>query len=507
MSYPFLRHRIRLATLLLTATGLLAFQPLAPALENKDAAKKNTAPTPTTSPAVFRAPDANIAEGYALIAPMNDRRTYLVDRSGEVVHAWDSEYLPGRSAYLLEDGSLLRAARTRPETAFRRAGGLGGRLQKISWDGEILWDFWYSNDESVGHHDIEPLPNGNVLMLTWETVSAETGKKLGRDPKKMHENGLWNEVIMELKPKGTEGAEPVWRWSALDHIVQDFDKNAPDYGVVSEHPELIDLNHVIREDEDWIHFNSIDFNPELNQILLSAHAFSELWVIDRSTTTEEAKAAAGGKRGRGGDLLYRWGNPRTYGRGSKKDQKLFRQHDAQWIAKGLPGAGNILVFNNGWLRPLIEYSTVEEITAPVNSDGSYQRPKGKENAAAFGPKAPLWHYEAPDKLQFYSQRISGVQRLANGNTLICSGSSGTLFEVQKDSTQVWQFRSPFGPRRGSPVPPATGDPKGSRPSPASGTNSSSQQAAAPFGRNSVFKSPWYPADFPAFKGRLSAKAK
>ncbi len=74
--------------------------------------------------------------------------------------------------------------------------------------------------------------------------------------------------------------------------------------------------------------------------MLSPRHYSELWVIDHSTTAEEA---AGEK----GDLLYRWGNPRAYRAGTVSDQQLFWAHNTHWIAPGLPGEGNVLVFNNG----------------------------------------------------------------------------------------------------------------------------------------------------------------
>src|SRR6185312_13593635 len=106
-----------------------------------------------------------------------------------------------------------------------------------------------------------------------------------------------------------------------------------------------------RTNADWTHFNGIAYNPDLDQIMVSVWTFSEFWIIDHSTTTAEAASHKGGRSGKGGDLLYRWGNPRAYRAGTEKDQKLFRQHNAHWIPKGHPGEGNLLVFNNGSGRP------------------------------------------------------------------------------------------------------------------------------------------------------------
>jgi hypothetical protein len=142
----------------------------------------------------------------------------------------------------------------------------------------------------------------------------------------------------------------------------------------------------------------------------------------------------GGNSGKGGDLLYRWGNPQAYGSGSSTDQQLFAQHNARWVESGLPGYGHILIFNNGQGRPEGDYSSVDEIVPPVNSDGSYTFTSG----AAYGPTMPLWSYTATPPTDFYAQNISGAQRLPNGNTLICQGPDGLFFEVTASGEKVWE---------------------------------------------------------------------
>ncbi len=185
-----------------------------------------------------------------------------------------------------------------------------------------------------------------------------------------------------------------------------------------------------------MHVNSVDYNPKFDQIMISVHEFNEVWIIDHSTTTAEARSHAGGRCGKGGDLLYRWGNPRVYRSGSNADQRLFAQHRAHWIADGLPGAGHMLVFNNGNGRPDGAYSTVDEIVLPVNSQGLYE----KEEYVAFGPERANWSYSAPDPSSFFSMMISGAHRLPNGNTFICSGNQAILFEVTPAGETVWRYK-------------------------------------------------------------------
>ena len=217
---------------------------------------------------------------------------------------------------------------------------------------------------------------------------------------------------------------------------------------------------------DWLHVNSLAYDADHDQILLSTFEFSEVWVIDHGTTTAEAAGHDGGKYGRGGDLLYRWGNPRAYRAGKVKDQRLFGQHNAQWIAKGLPGEGHILVFNNGVKRTGGAYSSVDEIVPPVDDRWRYGYAAGK----AYGPDKAEWSYSAPKRIDLYAPFISGAQRLANGDTLICSGTNGTVFEVTPRGETVWKYVNPEkggfpfgGPGFGGPPPggppPFGGPPK------------------------------------------------
>jgi Arylsulfotransferase (ASST) len=207
---------------------------------------------------------------------------------------------------------------------------------------------------------------------------------------------------------------------------------------VEQHPELIDVNYE-SHDVDWNHINSIDYNAKLDQILLSSRYFSEIWVIDHSTTTAEAASHTGGRYDKGGDLLYRWGNPQTYQRGTADDQILFDQHDARWIPEGFPGAGNILVFNNGYTRKNQSFSSVDELTPPMTQNGDYLINAG----SPYGPEEKTWSYTADPPEDFYSESLSSAQRLPNGDTLICEGNSGYFFEITMNKTKVWEYQNTF----------------------------------------------------------------
>ena len=276
-------------------------------------------------------------------------------------------------------------------------------------------------------------------MIAWELKTRDEAIAAGRDTTKLTAGKLWPDHIIEVDP-ATDSI--VWEWHIWDHLVQDYDATKDNYGVVGDHPELIDLNFEDRASgnaADWIHANALDYYAQYDQIMLSAREFDEVWIIDHGTTTEEAAGHSGGRQGMGGDLLYRWGNPRTYRAGDSADQQLHHQHNPQWIKPGLPGAGNILVFDNGDSRPDSLYSAVQEFTPPVDPTGRYPMPAPGE---PYGPAGPSWQYKATPPTSFYSPTVGSAQRLPNGNTMICEGTKGRFFEVAPDTQTVWTYINP-----------------------------------------------------------------
>lgn len=386
-------------------------------------------------------PDKTISlfDGYILYTPEYSKETYVIDKNGDIVHSWESNNIQAFGVYLLDNGKMLRSSMPYINPTFL-GGGVTGCVEKFDWNGNLIWSYEYSNNKHCLHHDIEPMPNGNVLMIAWEHKTAQQAIQAGRDPDLIPSGQLWPDHIIEVKPTGPRSGEIVWEWHVWDHLIQDFDPTKDNYGVVADHPELIDVNFgYLPILGDWNHVNSIDYNEELDQILLSSRHLNEIWIIDHSTTTEEAAGHTGGNSGKGGDILYRWGNPKAYRAGTAEDQTFFAQHDANWINKGNPGEGHILVFNNGNGRPGTYYSEVNEIITPVDSQGNYNLEPG----SAYNPISPTWTYTADTPKDFYAGHLSSAQRLSNGNTLVCNGPEGKFFETTPQNTIVWQYQNPY----------------------------------------------------------------
>ena len=377
--------------------------------------------------------------GYTLMAPNKYTATYLINNQGRLVHKWsNSAYSPGNAVYLLPNGNLLRSCKVQGYIV----GGEGGRVELYSWGDTLLWYYNHNTQNYITHHDVRYLPNGNVLMIACEKKTLAQALASGFDSSKFQSEIITSgymlpDYIIEVQPTYPSGGTIVWEWHVWDHLIQDFDPTKLNYGVVANHPELVDCDGdgVQKAKLLWNHMNSINYNAKLDQIIISCRSNSEIWVIDHSTTTLQAAGHTGGRYGQGGDLLYRWGNPACYKLGTSANQKLFMQHDAEWVDSLCPGAGNMTVFNNGVGR---NYSSADQFVPPVDSLGFYYRAAG----TAFGPTSLAWTYTATPPASFYCANISGVQRLPNGNTLITGGPTGNLFEVTSGGQVVWKYINP-----------------------------------------------------------------
>lgn len=411
---------------------------------------QNTIGTISVTPDVY--------EGYTLFS--THQKAFLISNCGEVVNSWTSNYLPGNSAYLLPNGNLLRTGRLAQGTTPVTLPGNGGIVELFDWDGNIIWSFTDSSDTSRQHHDVYPLPNGNILILSATVMTQAEAIEAGRDPSLLDDGELYNERIYEIEPQGVNGpssgysANVVWEWNVKDHLIQDFDPDPmkDNFGVVADNPGKVNINFLngFDAENNWLHINAIQYDAEFDQIVISSRRLSEIWVIDHSITTTEAMGTAG-------DLLYRWGNPQAYNQGTSTDRKLFGQHTPYYIPSGLPNERKIMLFNNGLGRTPL-YSEVLMINPPVDNSGNYTYTSG----IAYGPNDTFFRFPeiAPTvDSDFYSAIVSSGRQLPNGNILICEGREGFFFEIDTNNNIVWEYASPVSNGdgtvydQGDPIPP------------------------------------------------------
>ena len=370
--------------------------------------------------------------------------TQLIDNSENVINEWIHDTALSGIAYLSSDSILYVGCKIENPNGPNR----NGRFKKMNWEGEIIWDYIIPEEICRPHHDIEIKPNGNILVLCSEVRTYEelidSGMIIEQIPNINLNRGNMD-MVVEIEPLENNIANIVWEWRFWDHLIQDVNPAYANYGLISENPQLLNINSpslsYLEEEQpagadadDWMHCNSISYNPLLDQIILSSRNRCEFYVIDQSTTTDEALSHFGGAYGKGGDFLYRWGNPQNYNRGDASDQILKGQHSVVWIPYNFPGQGNILLFNNFHTS---DYSTVLEIVPPIDQNGSYLI----DQVNAYDPNSYHWIYT----LDHLAAVRGGVWRLPNGNTIITTYEQ--LFEIGFNNSVEWVYNGILSPSR------------------------------------------------------------
>jgi len=444
--------------------------------------------------------DTNKAlNGYTLFGVGN--RTFLLDLEGRVVHTWPI----GTNPHLLDNGNIVDAAKDDPS-------GFQG-FKEVAWDGKTVWEYTEKRENYAPHHDWVRIFNKKLnapttLYIANKSISHEQAIAAGADPKKgPYEDGQMDAVV-EVDMQGNV----VWEWCFFDHVVQDLDPSKPNHvgagKTIADHPGRININMPGRPlRRDWLHCNSMDYNAELGHIVINS-VQGELYVVDHDGTfiAGDAKASIAKAASPAGDFLYRFGDPARYAQGdpprvlenwdsaTSGHKQMGGSHDAHWIRPGLPGAGHIMVFNNGqYLFQRTPGSSILEINpfldASGRDTGKYVNPpdagyrretydKDTHNQPREISKQIVWSYRSVNSHGFFSHIGSSGQRLPNGNTFICSDTEGHFFEVTSEGKLVWEYINPV--TRDGPVK-VLGD-------------------VLPM-VNSAFRAYRYPADHPAFKGR------
>jgi hypothetical protein len=365
--------------------------------------------------------------GWAtLIAPQNSTTVTLIDTNSQVIKTWTG--LSGQTAYscyLMPGGYLWRSVKT-TNNSFS-GGGLAGRVQKVDWNGTVLFDYTISNTNEISHHDICPMPNGDVMLIVYEKktgtqMQAAGGANTARQLEK----------IMQLHPTGTNTATVVWQWNLYDHLCQNTNVNGANYvSSIVNNPQLMNVNFSVMN--DWWHMNGIDYNEDLDQVVVSAHNMHELYVIDHSTTTVEAAGHTGGVHGKGGDFLYRWGNPQAY---SATGTKIFNViHDSHWIPADCPKAGWLVGMNN---KGVSNSASAVDMWQSTWNGSSYTHTLGQQyQPASYGFRHPCQNQNNTGA--GYTSNMGNSQQLPNGNMLVCLATAGDVYEVDSNGNQLWFY--------------------------------------------------------------------
>ena len=371
---------------------------------------------------------SEVNDGLVLISDFSSETIVLIDIDNNIVNSWEVNDYNLLNSYLTPDSILVTISKLNNLPV----------LQKYDWDGLLLWTFIFEEGECLIHHEQVILPNGNILAICKETIIAEEHIYFNED--------LVIDKIIEIEPLDNDQANIIWEWHFYDHLIQDYDPNMLNYGIISENPQLFNIN-AYNSLGDFTHLNCVDFNAELNQIVFSSRTLNEVFIIDHSTTTEEAKSHIGGIYGKGGDFLYRWGNPINYNRGDFGDQKLHAPHAVNWINSDYPGGGNILLFDNEYD---VSISAIIEFQPPILSNGLYSLDANEP----FEPNEYTWINHSSN---YYSLSHSGAFRMPNGNTLITIFGVPPLYEINiieidENGSLQWEYLGSFITFRASKYP-------------------------------------------------------
>jgi hypothetical protein len=361
---------------------------------------------------------------YTFYGSMNGSNALLIDTAGTTYKTWSlgSTKKYGYSGYIIPGDTIVRSiSRTGNLIS---GGGVTGEVCKMTWDGTIVWDYVLSDATQVLHHDICPLANGNVLVIVYDMISPTVAQEAGVTS---YTNGVKCEKILELKPDGPTGAIVVWEWKLWDHICEEVNDsyNTNYVSDILDHPELMDIN--VGSASDRFHMNGIDYDPVLDQIVVSMHEINEIFVIDHSTTTAEAASHSGGNSGKGGDFLYRWGCPSNYGAAGTTIFDVV--HDAHFVSRDHPNfPGYIAAFNNG--GGTNGKAAITLINPPRNGY-TYDITPGQ----AFAPSAATFQYNST----LTSNGQSNSVQLPNGNFHICNTGmfNSTIYETNAAGTTIW----------------------------------------------------------------------
>jgi len=382
--------------------------------------------------------------GYTVLSPLATQAVIVIDMNGNVVKRWDGyNDSAGGPARILPGGTVVAAAGARP--------GHQESLELVQrdFDGKVVWQFDHNQQietrdaktawSTRQHHDWQrsDFPAGYYSPAT---TPALTGAKTLLLTHTSHENAavapglLEDDRLIEISWDG----KILWQWLASEHI--------DELGFSAEARAAIRARagtNPARSDFDWLHTNSATYVGPNHWFDEGDQRFAPDNVIISSRQASLLAIVA-----RDGKIVWRIGPDFSESEALRKIRQIIGQHHAHLIPPGLPGAGNLLVFDNGG-------ASGYGAPTPVALDGQGIFARANSRVLEINPVTLelVWSYVSP--AQFYSSNISAAQRLPNGNTLVTEGAPGRAFEVTRDGTIVWEYMSPFfgttGPRPANSV--------------------------------------------------------
>lgn len=362
-------------------------------------------------------------DGSLLVTPWSANETVLVNADKSEAHVWSSRYRAAAAARLLPDGSILRIAMGTTAGSYARTPFNGGRIQRIAWDGTMLWDFWSAATYHMVCGDAIQLPNGNVLMGVVEYRSKNDVLALGRDPNKISNQGLFAPGLMEFQPLGKKGGRLVWRWSLWDHLSQNADPAKPGFEPAEARSMRPNIDATLPG--VGFAFSEIAYDPESDLVVMPVWQLGELWVLDHSTTLAQAKTTEGGKRGLGGSLM-RW-KPSEQVLGNAKARIVSLEFSSDGAKSGAVAelrafaqfAPEGKVLDAGISRITLERAGTPG-TSGLNFGGALER---------------NWETPLADSLDYPSSYAAGSE----GNTFVVNRIKGDVHMIDANGRTEWGY--------------------------------------------------------------------
>ena len=365
----------------------------------------------------------------------------LIDMNGGEVQLWKE--LHGMPNRILPGGHLIGSTGER-NTAHGSQDGID--LVQVDWDGKVVWRFdRYEYIEDPGeearwmarqHHDYQREGNPVGYYVPGMDAKARGGKTLilchrNVTCSKISDKPLVDDSFIEVDAKG----KITWEWNCSEHFDElGFSEEAKN--ALARNPDMV-LNGAFG---DWAHINAMStlgpnrwydagdarFHPD--NIIWDSRQANIIAITDKQT----------------GKIVWKLGPYFDSSPALRKMGQIIGQHHAHMIPRGLPGEGNILVYDNGGHAG---YGAPN----PGAPTGLNNALRDHSRVLEFDPLTLeiIWRYPSraggPGGITdaLYSSYISSAQRLPNGNTLITEGGDGRLFEVTAKHEIVWEYLNPY----------------------------------------------------------------